>query len=320
VRGRHKVVVIDDWDGIAKRSPALESLSSEVDLLVYGDKAEGDELVRRLKDADVVVPFRERTPFDASLLGRLPGLRLIAQTGGGAAHIDLDRARELGVQVALTPGASAVSVAELCLGLMLVLYRRINEGDAGIKNGAWPELLGKELAGRRLGIAGFGETAQALAPRAAALGMRIVAWSRSLTKGHAPQYVRVASSLEELASESDTLSLHLSLTPETRNLVTYKHFELMPPGAVLINTARGQLVPEHDLIRALEEGLLAGAALDVYATEPPPADSRLRRLPNVVLTPHTGWRTMEAQERYLEGVAENIRAFLSSTACQRDEQ
>lgn len=307
---RCRVVVIDDWDSIARESRTLGLLSKQVELVVYGDTVEGAGLVCRLKDADVVVPFRERTRFDADLLKALPKLKLIAQTGGGANHVDLECARELGIRVALTPGASASSVAELCIGMMLALHRYIIQGDTGIKNGRWPALLGKELTGRTLGIAGYGEVAQALAPRAAALGMRIVVWSRRLTNKQASAGMRVASTFDELASESDVLSLHLPLTRETRGMVTYAHFELMRPGAFLINTARGAIVSEVDLVRALEEGLLAGAALDVYAEEPLPADHPLLQLPNVVLTPHIGWTTVDTQERYLEGAAEHIRAFL----------
>jgi D-3-phosphoglycerate dehydrogenase len=233
-------------------------------------------------------------------------------TGGGAAHIDAVAARRHGFAISMTPGASAPGVAELTLGLMLAVYHRIAEGDRLIRTGSWPVLAGRELAGRRLGIAGFGGVGRALAPRAVAMGMQVAAWSRSLFERDAPPGVRVAPTLEALLDGCDCLSLHVALTPHTAGLITLEKLKLMRPGAVLVNTARAGLVVEGDLLAALEQGILGGAGLDVHASEPITADSPFLGRSDVVLTPHVGWTTAETHERYLAATVVHVRRFLAA--------
>jgi phosphoglycerate dehydrogenase-like enzyme len=309
---RPRVVVIDDWSGACSGSPAIRGLRTIAEVAVFEDHADAELLVERAADADVLIPFRERTVLDAALLARLPRLRLIAQTGGGAAHIDAEAARRQGIAITLTPGASAPGVAELALGLMLAVYHRIAEGDRLVRAGSWPVLAGRELAGRRLGIAGFGAVGRALAPRALAMGMHVGAWSRSLSERDTPPGVRVAPTLEALLYGCDCLSLHVALTPCTAGLITLEKLKLMRPGAVLVNTARAGLVVEDDLLAALGQGILGGAGLDVHASEPITADSPFLGRSDVVLTPHVGWTTAETHERYLAATVEHVRRFLAS--------
>lgn len=303
-------IVIDDWDDVCARSPTLDSLPDEVQIEIFGDKVDRETTIRRLADADIVIPIRERTRFDAGMLEALPKLRLIAQTGGAATHIDVEAARRLGIEIRMTPAASAVSVAELTLGLMLAVCHRIAEGDRALRAKTWPTLLGRDLNGRSIGLAGFGAVGREVAVRALAFGARVCAWSRTLSFETAPPEIAVVTSLDDLLDGSEILSLHLPLTSETRGLITSDKLARMQKGAILINTARGGLVDEAAMIRALNHGPLGGAGLDVFPMEPLSATSPLLHLPNVVLTPHVGWTTRETLERYLIGVVENIRKFL----------
>jgi D-3-phosphoglycerate dehydrogenase len=310
--GKPHIVVLDDWQEVCGRAPAIRALAREFTIDIHtGHLIDRDELVKQLRSADIIVPFRERTKFDREVLVRLPNLQLIAQTGGGAAHIDVRTATDLGIAIALTPGASATSVAELCLGLLLVLFRRIAEADRVLHGGGWPILPGHEIAGHTLGIAGYGNVGRAFATRAVALGMRVLAWNRTPVHSVDQVGVTFVESFDQLLPQVDCLSLHLLLTPETEGIVDMSKLRLMKREAVLINTARGALVVEDDLSTALREGIIRGAALDVYSKEPLAPDSPLRNLVEVVLTPHVGWTTTETQERYLDGAAANIKAFVS---------
>jgi len=305
------VVVIDDWDRQCSRSEAMRELSRSVELVIHEDHVEGEDLQRRLEQAEVVVPFRERSRLDGALLARLPHLRLIAQTGKGIAHIDTDAASRLKIEISTTPGASSTAVAELALGLLLAVSHRIAEGDRMLHGAGWRGLLGREIYGRTLGILGFGKIGKELAPRATACGMEVLAWSRGRQPNDVEPNVRFVGGLDELLSASDCLTVHLPLSAETEGLLKIDQLNRLPQGALLINTARAQIIDEDALIETLTSGRLAGAGLDVHWTEPLPRDSIWRRLPRVVLTPHVGWTTEETQQKFLVDVSNNIGRYLS---------
>lgn len=225
------------------------------------------------------------------------------------AHIDLSAANARSIQISITPGGSTRSVAELTLGLMLAVVHRIAEGDRIIRAGQWSTLLGGEIDGKTLGLIGLGTIGCEVAARAKAFGMNLLTWSPNMTPEKAAAHSAKAVGLEELLVQSDFVSIHIRLTPQSHGLLSYDRLKHAKRGAILINTSRGPIAPGFDLIRALSEGILGGAGLDVFDQEPLPADHPIRSLPNVVLTPHVGWTTRETYERFFEGCAQNLRAY-----------
>jgi D-3-phosphoglycerate dehydrogenase len=268
------------------------------------------ELARELADADALV-VRSAVKVTADLLAAAPKLRVIGRAGVGVDNVDVPAATARKVVVMNTPGGSSVAVAELALGLMLALARQIPRADATMHAGQWEKksLEGGELFGKTLGLVGCGRIAIEVARRAAAFGMRIVGSDPA-----APAAAREAGielvSFEKLLAVSDYVSLHLAMSPGVRGLFGDAVFAQMKPGARLVNCARGEVVDEAALARALESGKLAGAAVDVYGKEPPAADAPLLHCPHLIATPHIGASTREAQERVGTAIAEQIRDYL----------
>ena len=256
-----------------------------------------------------IVTGGEKWP--AVLLEKLGGrVKMLVKFGTGVDNIDLAAAKENGIAVSNTPGANSFAVAELAAALILGISRGISAYDALLKNGGWQgRIPSVSLRGRTVGLLGFGSIAQHLASLLLPFGTAVIAYdpvhNEKLAASLGVRYV----SLEELFASSDFLSLHIPLTADTRHFISAKELARMKPGAFLINTSRGGVVSEEDLIRALENGTIAGAGLDVYEEEPLPADSPLRRLKNVVLTPHVAAGTPEAYSAMMESCAENILAF-----------
>jgi len=244
-----------------------------------------------------------------------PRLRVVGRAGVGVDNIDVETARRLGVTVLAAPAATTVAVAELTLGLMLALARQIPAADAGLRRGAWlkASLMGSELHGKTLGLIGFGRIGRAVAARAAALGMALRAFDPLLDDSAIRAGGAEPSDLESLLAASDYVSLHLPLTEETRNLLDGPRIARMKTGARLICAARGGLIDEAALLVALDEGRLAGAALDVFAHEPP-LDLRLVQHPRVVATPHLGAQTEEAQARVAVEIVRDVLAALHGEA------
>jgi D-3-phosphoglycerate dehydrogenase len=299
------VAILDDYDRLAVDSPSIQALRAFADVHIFHEPATPDQL----QPFDALIPIRERTRFTPALFAALPNLRHVAQTGGGVAHIDLKAAASHGIAVSVTPGGSAQSVAELTLGLLLAVVHRIAEGDRAIRQGEWPSLLGGELGGKTLGLIGLGGIGREVAVRARAFGLKLLAWSPNLTPERAAQHGVVAVSLDELIAQSDFLSIHIRLSDQTRGLLSYDRLRQAKRGQILINTSRGPIAPGPDLLRALQEGILGGAGLDVFDLEPLPADHPIRTFRNVVLTPHVGWTTRETYERFFEGAVANLRAW-----------
>jgi phosphoglycerate dehydrogenase-like enzyme len=270
---------------------------------------EQKETVERLRDFDALVANRERTRFTRELLEALPRLRIIAQTGNHAYHVDLAAAAERGVIVARATGGFSYGAAELAIALAMALMRQIPAADAAMKRGEWRTPMTRVLHGKALGIIGLGHVGGHVAALGRAFGMQVQSWSRN-----APPSV-----LDELLRSSDVVSIHATLSEQTRGLIDARRLALMKPTAYLINTARGAIVDEAALVSVLMEGRIAGAGLDVFAEEPLPAGHPLAQLPNVVLTPHLGWPTDEAYERFADAAADVILAWLDGQDVPRFE-
>lgn len=273
----------------------------------------GEALVEKVGDYDAIV-VRSRTMVTREVLQGGERLKVVARAGVGLDNVDLEAAEELGVQVVNSPEAPTNAVAELVLGMMFSLARRIPQADASMKMGAWTkrQLTGFELSGRTLGVLGFGRIGYTLAKKAKALGMRVVTYDVVIDK--LMKFVEEAGaeavSMEELLASSDFVSIHVPLLPQTKNMIGSEQFGLMKVGAHIINAARGGIVDEDALREALVGGKLGGAALDVYVDEPP-ADTSLVGLENVVCTPHIGAATEEAQRANSTVVAEKLIKILS---------
>jgi len=267
----------------------------------------GPELVERVKDFDAIV-VRSRTKVTREVIEASGRLRAVARAGVGLDNVDLEAAKERGVEVLNSPEAPSNAVAELVLGLMLSLARRIPLGDASMKRGEWIKrrLTGFELEGKTLGIVGFGRIGYNLAKKAKAMRMRVVT-DASIEK--LMRFVEETGAesvpMEDLLKESDFVSLHVPLRLQTRHMIGARELETMKDGAYLINTARGGVVDEDALREALVRGKLAGAALDVFEIEPP-EDTSLTGLENLIALPHIGAATVEAQAANSTIVAEKL--------------
>jgi len=268
-----------------------------------------DELIPLVASIDAWV-VRGATKVTRRLLDAAPRLRWVARAGAGLDNIDVGAASERGIGVLNVPGANAVAVAELVLGLMLALFRRIPAADAAVRRGEWEKMQGRELRGKTLAIVGLGKIGGAVARRARAFEMECIGFDPVVSAADARAMGVEPVALDDLFPRADVLTLHAPMLPETAGMVGAAQLKRMPRGAVLINAARGALVDEAALVEALRSGALAGAALDVYAEEPPKG-SPLLSLPNVVLTPHIGAATVEAQEAVGEEIA---RLLLSRMA------
>jgi phosphoglycerate dehydrogenase-like enzyme len=310
---RPRLLVLDDYEGRIAGAPAMDRLRELAEVTVL-ERPLTDGDLDRLAGVRVLLAIRERTRLDAALLERLPELELVLQTGGHAYHVDQQAATGRGVVVALSRRArmASASVPELTFGLMLAVLRRIHPLAAELAGGAWPAAMGGTLAGRTLGILGLGRHGRPVARIAAAFGMLVLAWDRDPGREY-PDDEPVAERLplDDLLARSDVVSIHLKLSPSSTGLLDRERLARLRPGAILVNTARGAMIDERALVDALHRGRLAGAGLDVFATEPLPADHPLRRAPNVVLTPHIGWKVDEVFAEWAEIAAEQLDAWLA---------
>jgi phosphoglycerate dehydrogenase-like enzyme len=303
------VTILDDYQRVALTSADWTPVRATHDIVVVDRHlASEDDVVRALATSEVVVAMRERTPLRASLIERLPELRLIVTTGMRNAAIDVDAARSRGVAVCGTQ-SSSTSVPELTIGMMIALMRNIAAEDAAVRAGGWQHTIGPGLAGHTLGIVGLGRLGVPVAALAQAFGMHVIAWSPNLTPERAEPYAVTAVSKERLLREADVVTIHMPLSERSRGLLGAGDLALMKPTAYLVNTSRGPIVDEAALVEALREGRIAGAALDVYDLEPLPVDHPLRSLPNTLLLPHIGYVTTEAYEQWFAQAVEDIVAW-----------
>jgi phosphoglycerate dehydrogenase-like enzyme len=306
-----RVAILDDYQHAALQMTDWSVLPADVEVQVFSDHLTAeDALVERLKDFDIVMAMRERTPFQRSVLQRLPKLRLLTTTGMRNAAIDLPAATDCGVTVCGTGGVLSPT-AELTWGLILALLRHIHREDQATRAGQWQISMGLGVQGKTLGVIGLGNLGSQVATVGKALQMQVIAWSQNLTAERAAQFgVRLVSK-NELLSQADIVTIHLVLSQRTRRLLGAGDLALMKPTAYLVNTSRGPIIDENALVDALQKKTIAGAALDVFDEEPLPLEHPLRRLENTVITPHIGYVTAETYKIFFDQTVENIQAFLN---------
>lgn len=310
--GRLSIAVLDDHQGLAPGLADWGRLPGQPEVRFFTHSArDEDELVRWLLDFDVVVAMRERTAFPASVIERLPRLRLLATTGLRNAAIDLAACRQRGITVTGARGGRSgrTSTAETAWALLLALTKQVLSSHQALCQGHWQPRLAGALSGRVLGLAGLGNIGRHMARIGQAFGMEVIAWSPHLTPERAALDGVRAVDCDTLFKEADVLSLHLVLGSSTAGLVSAQRLATMKPDALLINTARAGLVDEAALLDALTQRRIAGAGLDVFWQEPVPRDHPLCQLDNVVLTPHLGYVTHDNLAAFYTGVVDNIRAW-----------
>jgi phosphoglycerate dehydrogenase-like enzyme len=307
-----KIAVLDDYQGVALQMADWSSVRKRADVVVFRDHLfEPDAIVERLQPFDVVCVMRERTPLTRAIIERLPRLRLIASTGSANASIDLAAAAERDITVTNT-GYSSHGAIELTWALLLAAIRAIPAEVNSVRAGGWQVAVGGDLAGRTLGLAGLGRIGSAMTRIANAFGMNVIAWSQNLTAERCEAAGARYVSKEDLFCEADIVSLHLMLSDRTRGIIGAADFARMKPTAWLVNTSRGPLVDEAALIDVLRNRRIAGAALDVFATEPLPLDHPFRTLDNVVATAHIGFVTRESYQTFFGDLVKNIGAWLDA--------
>lgn len=314
-----KCAILDDYQQVALGMADWSVIADRVEVFAisqhFTDEA---ELAVHLQDCDILVIMRERTPMTASLLVRLPKLKLVVTSGMRNASIDLVAATQRGVVVCGTASGSAAPM-ELTWALLLGLAKHIVPENTGLRNnGPWQQALGVTLQGKTLGLLGLGKIGIQVAVVAQAFGMRVVAWSQNLTAEKAAQQgVILAESKQALFEQSDFVSVHLVLSERSRGLVGQQELQAMKNTAYLINTSRAAIVDRAALIDALQNQRIAGAGLDVFDVEPLPIDDIFRRLPNVLATPHLGYVADDNYGIYFREAVEDIVAFLADEPIRR---
>ena len=305
-----RVAILDDYQNVAMGLADWKSLPAGTEVVAFHDHLhELDAVAKRLADFDVVVAMRERTAFPRGLLEKLPKLRLLVTTGMRNASIDVKAAAEGGITVCGTSGLP-YPTAELTWGLVLALFRRIAVEDRATRDGKWQTTLGLGLNGKTLGVIGLGTLGSRVARYGKAFEMEVLAWSQNLTPERAAEVGATLVGKDELLRRSDVVSIHLVLSDRSRGLVGARELGLMKRTAYLVNTSRGPIVDEAALIRALQDGTIAGAGLDVFEPEPLPLDHPFRKLPNTVITPHLGYVTEETYRVFFGHALEDVQAFL----------
>jgi D-3-phosphoglycerate dehydrogenase len=307
----HRVAVLDDYQNVALEMADWSTLK-DVEIKVFNKPlGDMDAVAKALADFSIVCAMRERTPFPRALFEKLPNLKLLITTGLRNASIDVEAAKAHGVTVCGTESAGHPT-AELAVGLMIDLARKISLENARMKAGeAWQQTIGADLYGKTLGILGLGRLGTRVAKVGLAFGMKVIAWSQNLTEEKCGDAgVGFAGSKENLLKASDFVSIHLVLSPRSRGLIGAAELAQMKPSAYLINTSRGPIIDETALIAALQGRAIAGAAVDVYDTEPLPRDHPLRKLSNAITTPHLGYVTQDGYRIFYGGTVEAIRGFL----------
>ncbi len=305
-----RIAILDDYQGTALECADWTTIPGDPEIVVFGEHiAAEDAVAEALADFDIVVAMRERTPMPASLIARLPQLRLLVTTGMRNLAIDMQAARARGVPVcgtALLPYAAF----EHAWALILALTKRIPQGDRLMREGGWQPGVSDGLNGKTLGVLGLGKLGARAARVAHAFDMEVIAWSQNMTDEKAAEHGAVRVDKETFFRQADIITIHLILSERSRGLVGKRELALMKPTAMLVNTSRGPIVDEAALMDALRSGAIGGAGLDVYDHEPLPADHPLRSVPNTVLTGHTGYVMQENYALSYSEAVEDIKAWL----------
>lgn len=308
-----KIAILDDYQEVARDLADWDTLPTGTTVTVFHDTiADEAALVARLAPFEIIGAMRERTPFPESVLARLPNLRLIVTTGMKNASIDVAAANRRGITVCGT-GTSVQSTAELAFALILMLARDLFAQTASMRDGGWQVGLGHDVCRKTLGIIGLGRLGGALARMGQAFGMNVIAWSENLTEARCAELGVERVSRDDLLARADFASIHLRLSDRTRGLIGAAEIARMKPTASLVNTSRAPIVDTDALVAALLAGRLRSAALDVFDIEPLPADSPLRGVPNLLLTPHVGYVTRETYDIFYPDMVEAIAAFLAGS-------
>jgi phosphoglycerate dehydrogenase-like enzyme len=305
-----RCAILDDYQNVALEMADWSKVSGAVDITVFDQWFPPADIPKALKGFEIVCAMRERTRFPRQMIEALPDLRLLITSGMRNQAIDVKAANERGIVVCGTAG-SGNPAAGIAIGLMLELTRHIGYENMRLKSGApWQTTIGADLEGKTLGIVGLGKLGTRVARIGQAFGMHVLAWSQNLTAEACHAVGVTYASKEELFRQADFISIHVLLSDRSRGMIGAADLARMKPTAYLINTARAAIVDQAALLSALTKGHIAGAGLDVFETEPLPLDSPLRKLDNVVITPHLGYVSVQAYEAYFRDMVENIRAFL----------
>ena len=308
------IAVLDDYQGVALQLADWSAVTSRARVVVFNDHlADPDAVVERLRPFDVVCVMRERTPLRRAVLERLPKLKLIASTAKRNASIDTEAATERAIEVVHTSYTSTPTV-ELTWALILAGARHLVSENASLRNGGWQRCVGDDMAGQTLGVIGLGSIGSQVAKVALAFGMNVIAWSQHLTAQAAAAAGAVLVPKEQLLRQADVVSIHLVLSARTTGLIGAPEFKLMKPTARLINSSRGPIVVEAALIDALVSGTIAGAAVDVFDSEPLPQDHPYRRIERLLATPHIGCVSRGLYERFYRDTVANVAAWLDARA------
>jgi phosphoglycerate dehydrogenase-like enzyme len=311
---RFRIAVLDDYQDVALSLADWSALDARASVTIFNDHlADSDAVVARLQPFDIVCVMRERTPITRTIIERLPKLRLIASTGTRNAAIDLEAAAERGVQVVHT-GYTSTPTIELTWALILGSARNLVAESTSLRGGGWQQSVGDDLAGRTLGVLGLGNVGGAVAQIGNAFGMRVIAWSQNLTAERAAEVGATLVTKDELFRKADVVTIHLVLSGRTRGLVGAAELALMKPTARLVNTSRGPIVVEADLVAALRNKKIAGAAVDVFDQEPLRLDHPFRALPNLLATPHIGYVSRGLYARFYQDTVANICRWLDGQA------
>jgi phosphoglycerate dehydrogenase-like enzyme len=309
-----KVAVLDDYQNVALRLADWSAVRRHAEITVFNDHvADASAVVERLRPFDAVCVMRERTPLTREILQQLPNLKLIASTGPRNASIETQAAADLGIAVTAT-GYDSTPTIEFTWSLILASMRRIDREAASLRAGGWQTGLGSNLRGKSLGVVGLGNIGREVARIGLAFGMKVIAWSQNLTEEKASAAGATLVGKQTLFREADIITVHLVLSGRTRGLIGAPELALMKPTARLINSSRGPIVDQAALINALQARAIAGAAVDVFDTEPLPADHPFRTLDNMLATPHIGYVTEELYRIFYGDAAASIAAWLEANA------
>ncbi len=310
-----KIAILDDYQQIAMQSADWSSLPKGTEVKSFSQHvADQAEVIKQLQPYDVIIAMRERTPFPAAVIDALPNLKLLVSTGARNASIDSAACERRKIALSGSHGTKTAqsSTSEVAWSLILALTKRLPQCEKAMRSGGWQEhVMTESLMGKTLGVLGLGRLGQFVAAYGKAFGMNVIAWSPNLTDERAAAVSVRRVSKEALFAESDVISVHMVLSATTRGIVGAADIAKMKPTAYLVNTSRGPLIDEQALVNALQAKKIAGAGLDVFWTEPLQKDHVLRRLDNVVLTPHVGYVVDDNMKMFYVNALKNIKAWMA---------
>ena len=307
-----KVAVLDDYQNIFKEIIDIESHKTKIEFKVFNHKFENQEdLIQELDSIEALFLMRERTQINSEIINSLPKLKYIMTSGMRNNSIDLQAAKNKNIFVCGTD-INPNPAAEITWALILGLYRNLKIEIDNMFQGYWQTSIGLELKGKRIGLIGLGKIGTQVAKVAKAFGMEVSAWSENLNLSHANELGVLPMSKNDLLKTSDIVSIHVVLGEKYKNLITRNEFKIMKKSSILINTSRGPIVNENDLIEALKNDDISGVGLDVFNIEPLPQDHKLRFLPNAFLLPHLGYVSIENYSKFYNQMVENLLACLEN--------